>query len=143
MMNCYSLLLGARSTPGGGARFLAADEEKLREITARHFPEGFTVLNADGAWFDPEARRFIEEEARQVIVCTNRRGTLRAWCEELATALEQKELLVTEVGRAAVFRVRSRKSARGEAGKPSGITSKKAGRMRRAKGGGRARNFSA
>ncbi len=109
MMTCYSLLLGARSTPAGGARFSARDEKNLRAITARHFPEGFTVLNAQGAWFDPQAREFVEEEARQIIVCTNRRGRLRAWCDELARALEQKELLVTEVGPAATFRVREPK----------------------------------
>ncbi len=136
---CYSLLLGARSTPGRGARFLAKDEETLRAITARHFPEGFTVLNADGAWFDPEARRFIEEEARQVIVCTDRRGRLRSWCEELATALEQKELLVTEVGRAAMFRVRERRKKLDKAG---GDFPEKAGRTRRVKGGALRRNFS-
>jgi Protein of unknown function (DUF3574). len=140
MLTCYSLLLGARSTPGKGARFLAEDEETLREITARHFPEGFTVLNADGAWFDPEARRFIEEEARQVIVCTDRRGRLRSWCEELATALEQKELLVTEVGRAAMFRVRERRRGSSKAG---GKSPEKAGRSSRAKGGTARGNFSA
>lgn len=140
MLTCYSLLLGARSTPGKGARFPAEDEEKLRAITARHFPEGFTVLNADGAWFDPEARRFIEEEARQVIVCTDRRGRLRSWCEELASALAQKELLVTEVGPAAMFRVRKRRRDPGNAGVKS---PKKAGRSSRAKGGKVRGNFSA
>ena len=140
MLTCYSLLLGARSTPGRGARFRADDEEKLRAITARHFPEGFTVLNADGAWFDPEARRFIEEEARQVIVCTERRGRLRGWCDELATALGQKELLVTEVGRAAMFRRRKRPTTSNQAGKKF---PEKAGRSGRAKGGTVRRNFSA
>src|SRR5690606_22018341 len=78
----------------------------IRDITLRHFPAGFTILNADGAWFDPARQKFIEEESRQVLVCPTRRGQLREWCDELGTALGQKELLVMEVGRATAFRPR-------------------------------------
>lgn len=78
----------------------------IREITFRHFPDGFTVLNADGGWFDPKRGRFIEEDSRQILVCPTGRGQLRAWCNELATALKQKELLVIEVGRAISYRPR-------------------------------------
>lgn len=67
-LKCFSLLLGARNTPGAGKRFSAADEERIREITFRHFPDGFTILNADGGWFDPIRRRFVEEESRQILV---------------------------------------------------------------------------
>lgn len=105
-LKCFSLLLGARNTPGAGKRFSVADEERIREITFRHFPDGFTILNADGGWFDPARRTFIEEESRQILVLARRRADLRRWCGELAAALNQKEFLVVEIGPAAAFRTR-------------------------------------
>jgi hypothetical protein len=90
------------------------DDAQIREITFRHFPDGFTVLNADGGWFDPSARRFIKEESRQILICTDRPAALRRWCEELARALQQDELLVVEVGAAVSVRLvpRTRRQAR-------------------------------
>lgn len=102
---CYSLLLGARNAPGRGKRFIPGDDARIRDITFRHFPDGFTVLNADGGWFDPVSRRFIEEESRQILICTSRKRTLAAWCRELGVALQQEELLVVELGPAVSFRV--------------------------------------
>jgi len=101
---CYSLLLGARNTPARGKRFSRADDALIRAITLRHFPSGFTVLNADGGWYDPQRSRFVREESRQILVSTDRRSGLRAWAQELAVALRQDELLVIEVGAAFRFR---------------------------------------
>jgi hypothetical protein len=107
-MKCFSLILGARNTPTAGKKFSKRDDAAIRDITARHFPDGFTVLNADGAWFDRQTRKFIEEESRQLLVCTARRADLRAWCQELGSALQQKELLIVELGRASSFVVKAR-----------------------------------
>lgn len=104
-LKCFSLILGARNTPSAGKRFTRADEQRIREITFRHFPDGFTVLNADGGWFDPQ-RGFIEEESRQILVCAKSLRSLRRWCDELARAMQQKELLVVEVGAASAFKPR-------------------------------------
>jgi hypothetical protein len=97
-MKCFSLLLGARHTPMGGARFRPEDDTLIRDITFRHFPDGFTVLHADGGWFDPQARRFVQEESRQLLITAESRAALRAWCRELGTALQQQQLLLVEVG---------------------------------------------
>lgn len=105
-MKCYSLLLGARNTPSHGKRFSRSDDAQIRDITCRHFPDGFTILNADGGWFDPAARKFVKEESRQILICTEKAGALRGWCAELAHGLQQDELLVVEVGAAVSFRVR-------------------------------------
>ncbi len=102
-LRCFSLLLGARNTPAAGPQFSPEDDESLREITFRHFPAGFTVLNADGGWYDPE-RGFIAEESRQIIVCAPTLEAVRRWCGELAHVLQQQELLVVEMGPAASFR---------------------------------------
>lgn len=110
-MKCYSLLLGARRTPAGRRQFAAVDEARVRDITRKHFPEGFTVLHADGGWFDPATARFVAEESRQILVCARSPRRLRAWCEELARALRQKELLVVELGPAMSFRRATRHSA--------------------------------
>jgi hypothetical protein len=101
---CFSLLLGARNTKGARRTFSGGDEALIREITFRHFPDGFTILNAEGGWFDPVRRKFIEEHTRQILVHTSNRTPLRAWCAELAEALNQRELLVVEVGPARAYR---------------------------------------
>ena len=116
-MRCYSLLLGARNTPAATARFSADDEASIRTITFRHFPEGFTVLNADGGWFDPSKRSFVKEQSRQILICTSQPRKLAAWCEELAAALKQDELLVVELGRAATFTARGREKQNSLGGK--------------------------
>jgi hypothetical protein len=102
-VTCFSLVLGARNTPTAGQQFSPEDDARIREITFRHFADGFTILNADGGWFDPH-RGFIEEEARQIMVCATNRRALRRWCQELARELGQKELLVVELGPAFTFR---------------------------------------
>lgn len=107
-LKCFSLLLGARNTPAAGQHFSARDDAEIHAITFRHFPNGFTVLNAEGGWFDPAQGRFIQEDSRQILVCAPRLAKLRMWCDELARALQQKELLVVEVGAASTFRTRQR-----------------------------------
>ena len=105
---CYSLFLGARNTPPAGKRFSKSDDVRIREVTFRHFPEGFTVLNAAGGWYDPK-RGFIKEESRELLVCAPSLGAVRRWCDELARELQQKELLVVELGPALTFRSRARR----------------------------------
>jgi hypothetical protein len=112
-MKCFSLILGARHTTASGPRFRAADERRVREITRRYFPGGFTILQASGGWFDPAQGRFIAEESRQIVVCATHRRRLQPWCAALAQALGQKELLVVELGAAIRFR-----AGRARPGKP-------------------------
>lgn len=104
-------MLGARNTPQAGRSFTRADDARIREITFRYFPAGFTVLHADGGWFDPERRAFIAEESRQILVLARSSAALRPWCEALMVALKQKELLVVELGRAMTFRISRRAPA--------------------------------
>src|SRR5687768_980527 len=105
---CFSLFLGARNTPGAGKHFTREDDDLIRSLTFRHFPDGFTILNAEGGWFDPTQKRFIEEDSRQILVCAAGMRALRPWLGELAGALKQKELLVIEVGPASAFKAVSR-----------------------------------
>jgi hypothetical protein len=107
-LKCFSLLLGARNTPGG-KRFTRVDNERIHAITFRHFPDGFSILNADGGWFDPTRKHFVEEPSRQILVCASSVRALRPWCDELAGALKQTELLVVELGTAFTFRARRRR----------------------------------
>ena len=102
MMNCYSLFVGCRP---GKKRFLPADDRALRSITARYFPNGLTILTANGEWYDKEKRRFKKEEARQILICASDRKKIPAWCNELGRALRQKELLVVALGTAKSFTV--------------------------------------
>ena len=96
-MKCYSLSIGSENT-GGGRRFTRAADALIRKITESHFPDGFTIMHANGGWFDPKRGQFLREESRQVIVSAEHPRRLDDWCEELARALKQKELLVIELG---------------------------------------------
>jgi hypothetical protein len=101
-MKSYSLLIGSNNARG---RFLRRDEKLLQDITARHFPQGFTILNAKGSWYDATSKSFRREDAREVLVCTRRPQDLRRWCRELGRALRQKELLLVETGTARRIRL--------------------------------------
>jgi hypothetical protein len=105
---CFSLLLGARNTPSAGKHFTPADDEQIRSLTFRHFPAGFTILNASGGWFDPTHKRFVEEDSRQILVCTSDVRSLRPWLDDLASALQQNELLLIELGKSVTYRVPAR-----------------------------------
>lgn len=111
-MKCYSLILGARNTGSGRRGFPAADEARIRQITIRSFPNGFTILNADGGWFDPVSRRFVRERSRQILVCSARPRDVWTWCRNLMAALKQQELLVVELGIARTVRARPRARTR-------------------------------
>ena len=102
-MKSYSVLIGSRNASGHFAR---DDEKLIQEITARHFPEGFTILVADGGWYDASAKVFRREAAREILVCTQHGRRTGAWCRELAQALGQKEILLIESGTAKRFRLR-------------------------------------
>jgi hypothetical protein len=106
-MKSYSLLIGARNDR---RRFPRKDEMILEKITARHFPEGFTILDASGAWYDAVRTTFRKEQARQVLICTSAPRKLDAWCRELGEALGQNELLVIEMGPVRRFRIASQES---------------------------------
>lgn len=107
-MKSYSLLIGARNNRG---RFQRKDEMLLEKITARHFPGGFTILDASGAWYDAARKIFRREQARQILICTSSPRKLAPWCRELGEALGQRELLVIEAGTVRRFRIATSKIA--------------------------------
>lgn len=109
-MKCFSLILGARNTPAARRRFLKKDDALIRTLTAEHFPDGFTILEAQGGWFDPTRRAFIEESARQILVSSKSLSRVKAWCADLACKLDQKELLIVEQGTVRTFRYRKASS---------------------------------
>lgn len=105
MGHCYSVLIGARNGPGHG-KFSKRRAQIVCDITARYFPEGSSILDAEGGWFDPERRIFVREESRQVLVCASSLKALRPWCAALSRALQQRELLVVRLGPATLYRPR-------------------------------------
>jgi hypothetical protein len=100
---CFSILIGAGSSSAGG-KFSRQRERLIREITKTYFPEGSSILNAEGSWLDAKKRRYVREEARQILVCAASKRELQPFCRALVTALKQKELLIVELGRATAFR---------------------------------------
>jgi hypothetical protein len=104
-MLCWSLLIGAGRLHTGARRFSRADDSRIQRITAEHFPGGFTILGATGGWFDPDLRRFVVEESRQILICGAQAGAVRRWAVELGRALRQKELVVMRLGAALRLRI--------------------------------------
>jgi hypothetical protein len=103
-MKCFSVTLGARNTPTGASRFSRQDETMVRKITARHFPTGFTILNARGGWFDAKKQRFRKEESRQILVCATQAKAVLPWCSDLRRYLGQEAVLLIELGRARLIK---------------------------------------
>jgi hypothetical protein len=93
----WSVLVGSRSGERRG-KFSRSDDEAVQRVTTECFPEGYTILRSTGGWFDPQKRRFIREESRQVIVCASHTPLVLRWARKLGKVLKQKELLVVEHG---------------------------------------------
>ena len=105
---CFSVFIGAADRTRRG-RFSARRDAVVREITKNFFPSGATILDAKGTWFDPDSGEYIEEEARQILVCASSRRSLRPWCDALLQALDQKELLVVQLGTAVSFTAKNKR----------------------------------
>jgi hypothetical protein len=105
LTRCFSLLIGARNTPRGGERFQRADERTIRKLTVKYFPNGFTILNAKGVWYDAEKKKFVREESRQILISTSNRRLLLAWGRRLGRELSQKELILVELGPVRTLRI--------------------------------------
>jgi len=97
-MNCYSLTIGSRNTRAAAAKFSVRDDETIRKITRRYFPLGSTILNANGTWFDPKKKAFVKEESRQILVCASDRRELKGWYNQICFAMQQKSLMLVELG---------------------------------------------
>lgn len=96
-MRCYSILVGARNSR---RTFSRRDDALVRNVTLRHFPTGFTILHSAGAGYDPQRRRFVMEQSRQILVSTDSAPKVRRCARALAAALQQYEVLVVTLGRA-------------------------------------------
>jgi hypothetical protein len=107
MKSLWSVLIGARQARRGG-RFSRTDDRLLQTITAKYFPAGYTILEARGGWFDAATRRFIREDSRQILVTSDGMRTVRAWANALRIALNQKELLLIQMGSPRIIRARAR-----------------------------------
>lgn len=98
----YSLLIGARNSR---RTFSRRDEQRIQQITLRHFPTGCSILNVSGVWFDPATGRFRKEEARQIILATSSTRSLDACARELGRFMSQKELILVEHGKSRTIRI--------------------------------------
>lgn len=103
--NLWSVFIGARRVRKDRS-FLRTDDKLLQTITARFFPNGYTIVEARGGWFDPDGHRFLREDSRQIIVASNSIRPVRAWARALGVALRQKELLLVQLGTAQTVEVR-------------------------------------
>lgn len=99
MAQLWSLFVGARTLRPRGRRFSGSDDALLQRITTEHFPQGYTILEASGGWMDPDRRRFVREESRQILIACDSPRAVRRWARALGAALRQKELLVCRLGR--------------------------------------------
>jgi hypothetical protein len=102
----WSVFVGARKIRPNARSFSRADDLLLQQVTTRHFPRGYTILNAAGGWFDAAANRFVREESRQVLITCSSARAVRQWAQELGTALHQKELLIVQLGRAEPLKIK-------------------------------------
>jgi hypothetical protein len=50
----------------------------VAHVIAEGFPEGFTVTDGDGSWFDPKTKSMIHEESKIVLIVTKQSPGLSA-----------------------------------------------------------------
>lgn len=90
----YAVMIGVREDPG----LSRTDDRVIQEITCRHFPDGFTITEARGGWWDPARRKFIRERSRQIQVRSGDGRSVLAWVRALGRRLRQKEILLVKTG---------------------------------------------
>ncbi len=61
-------MIFGRDMPGGGQVSDAAWQDFRSRVLTPAFPSGFTVLAADGQWFDPQRTRMVREQSWVVLV---------------------------------------------------------------------------
>src|SRR5215216_4138391 len=99
---CYAVLIGSRR----GRGFSKRDERELQTITRKYFPEGFTIIETQGGWWNAETATFVRETSRQIQVCSQKRKRVNTWAQALGRKLDQKEILLVKVGSARRIRIR-------------------------------------
>lgn len=104
-MNSYAVSVGARNSAAAGHRFSARDERLIRKVTRAYFPNGFTILEARGGWWDPDKKNFVREETRQIQVNSSSWPAVRRWALHLGRTLGQKEIVVARTGTAVTLAV--------------------------------------
>ncbi len=48
------------------------------DVVAKDFPDGFTILDGEGAWFDPDAKSTIHEDSKIALIVTKQSPGLSA-----------------------------------------------------------------
>lgn len=84
-MLAVRLFLG-QSLPGGGQVSPRDWRRFLAETVTPRFPDGFTVLAAEGQWRDPRSGRIIREPSRVLLVAAEDDAATRAKVAEIAGA---------------------------------------------------------
>ena len=104
-MKLYAVFLGSRRLRKA-ARFTAVDDRRLCEATATHFPSDFTIVAAKGTWWNARTQRLEREESREIHVSAKRIQRVRKWARSLGKLFGQQEVLLVEVGRSHVIKIK-------------------------------------
>lgn len=59
-------------------------------VIAREFPDGFTVVDAEGRWRDPATGRAISEDTKVVVVSVPRTASIAARLDAVAEAYKRQ-----------------------------------------------------
>lgn len=71
-------LFFGRDIGGGGNVSDQAWEEFLDQTLSAHFPDGFTVLDAQGRWRDPDTGKVGSEDTKYVVIAAPDTNSSRA-----------------------------------------------------------------
>lgn len=69
-----SELFFGRDIPGRGPVTSTEWTNFVARVIAANFPDGFTILDADGGWLDPWSGKLIRETSKLVIVAADPRS---------------------------------------------------------------------
>ena len=107
-------LLGARNRMAGGAvksrQFTPGDDELLREVSVRHFEDGFTIIEQAGNW--RTGKKVVSEDSRTILVVGGSDKQHRSWRNQIVAHFQQQSLIRIDLGRATILSADTAKLAR-------------------------------
>lgn len=76
--------------PGNATITAKAWDAFLASVVTPRFPDGFTVYNAYGQWWNPQTGSIVQENSKVIVIAVAERKSTRAKVSEVANAYKNE-----------------------------------------------------
>jgi len=83
-------LFFGRDIPGRGPLTDAEWDDFVARVVTQQFPDGFTVLDGAGQWFDQATRRLVREQSKVLFVAADPDSDLKSRITSVVDAYRQQ-----------------------------------------------------